>query len=251
MDSKTPGKYCSMLALCLALLGVPSVAAAQGAAGRVVTRDWLVSTLLAHSPALGVSSLEVAQAREGKRLQAGQFPYMFEADAGYTRTRTPVLGSNATSGNDSYAVGGQISRTYPSGTTATIRAEGERFSSSRASSSAAFTNQLGKGYQASLRATVNQPLLQGYGATVNEAGWRAAKINEERARKVYLRTTSEALHDVLGAYWELWYAGRAIEILRGGRWCRRLGARGHQETQTDDELASEVHGSVFQSIRAK
>ena len=176
---------------------------------------------------------------------------MFEADAGYTRTRTPVLGSNATSGNDSYAVGGQISRTYPSGTTATIRAEGERFSSSRASSSAAFTNQLGKGYQASLRATVNQPLLQGYGATVNEAGWRAAKINEERARKAYLRTTSEALHDVLGAYWELWYAGRAIEILRRGRWCRRLGARGHQQTQTDDELASEVHGSVFQSIRAK
>jgi outer membrane protein len=207
-------RWCSMLALALALVGGPSVARAEDRAPRVVTREWLVSTLLARSPALNVSALEVAQAREGTRLQAGQFPYMFEADAGYTHMRTPVLGSSDTSGNDTYAVGAQISRTYPSGTTATIRAEGERFSSSRASTSAAFTNQLGRGYQASLRATVTQPLLQGYGATVNEAGWRAAKINEERARKAYLRTTSEAVRDVLSAYWELWYAGRAIEIQR-------------------------------------
>jgi outer membrane protein len=207
-------RYGSMMALALALLVVPSPGLAESGSTRVVTRDWLVSTLLAQSPALNVSALEVAQAREGTRLQAGQFPYTFEADAGYTRSRTPVLGSSATSGNDSYVVGAQISRTYPSGTTATIRAEGERFSSSRASTSAAFTNQLGQGYQASLRATVNQPLLQGYGATVNEAGWRAAKINEERARRAYLRDMSEAVRDVLSAYWELWYTGRAIEIQR-------------------------------------
>jgi outer membrane protein len=206
-----------MMALGLALLVFPSLGLAQSGSARVVRRDWLVSMLLTRSPALNVSALEVAQAREGTRLQAGQFPYTFEADAGYTRSRTPVLGTSATSGNDSYVVGAQISRTYPSGTTAAIRAEGERFSSSRASTSAAFTSQLGQGYQASLRATVNQPLLQGYGATVNEAGWRAAKINEERARKAYLRDTSEAVRDVLSAYWELWYAGRAIEIQQAAR----------------------------------
>ena len=52
-----------MMALALALLVVPSLGLAQGGSARVVTRDWLVSTLLARSPALNVSALEVAQAR--------------------------------------------------------------------------------------------------------------------------------------------------------------------------------------------
>lgn len=205
-------RWCSTAALGLALVGVHSPAMAQSGPARVVTRDWLVKTLLARSPELSVSLLQVAQAKEGTRLQDGRFPYTFGADAGYTRSRNPILGSGVISGNDSFVVGAQVGRYFPSGTTATIRAEGERFDSMRSSTTAAFANQTGIGYQATLRATVNQPLLSGYGATVNEAGWRAAKINEERARKAHAQDTSELVRDVLSAYWELWYAGRTIEI---------------------------------------
>jgi outer membrane protein TolC len=74
------------------------------------------------------------------------------------------------------------------------------------------SNSSGVGYQATVRATVSQPLLSGYGSTVNEAGIRQAGITEARTRKTYARQASELLRDSLNAYWELWYDGRAIEI---------------------------------------
>jgi outer membrane protein TolC len=59
---------------------------------------------------------------------------------------------------------------------------------------------------------VSQPLLSGFGSTVNEAGLRQARIEKIRLKKSHERQSSELLRDALLAYWELWYAGRSIEI---------------------------------------
>lgn len=209
-------KRLSVLVFALGLGSVVRVARAEEPAPQTVDRAWVVSTLLANNPSLKAAWLGVGQATEVRRGEEGRFPYVFEADAGYTRSETPALGLNGvtTSSNESVLVGTQLSRTFPTGTTATLRAEGQRFESSRPSTTSIVTNQPGVGYEATVRATVTQPLLRGYGTEVNEAGLRAARISETQANKAFVRQTSELLRDALSAYWELWYASRSVEIER-------------------------------------
>lgn len=197
----------------VATVPVAHVGGQTTSGAREVTPDWVLKRLLANNLTLEVASLNSKQASEATHLQDGRFPYNFQADAGYTRARSPSLGANGvvTSERSSLVIGSQISKTYSSGTTATLRAEGERFDSTRPSTGQG-TLSSGLGYQAAVRATVSQPLLSGYGATVNEAGLRAAQINEVRLQRSYERQTSELIRDALSAYWELWYAGRSIEI---------------------------------------
>src|SRR5690606_28937404 len=68
------------------------------------------------------------------------------------------------------------------------------------------------GHAASLRASFTQPFLRGYGTRNGEADLRAARTAREGAEKSLSRTRSALIRDVLAAYYELWYASRALEI---------------------------------------
>jgi outer membrane protein TolC len=194
----------------------PSVLASSGNA--VITPDWVVSTALAKSAVLRSAAFSVKQSGAAKQVEAGRFPYLFQADAGYTRSQTPSIRNQSVtiSERNALVVGSQLSRTFPTGTTATIRAEGQRYDVTNPALTTTgmpvSPGQSSLGYQGTVRATVSQPLLSGYGETVNLAGLRAARIAETRARKSYARQASELLRDGISAYWELWYAGRAAEI---------------------------------------
>jgi outer membrane protein len=57
-----------------------------------------------------------------------------------------------------------------------------------------------------------QPLMQGFGADINKASLYAAQFEQEAANSELDSTMSALLRDVLGAYWELWYAQQAVKI---------------------------------------
>jgi outer membrane protein TolC len=185
-----------------------------------ITPEDVVKALLANNATLRSAAYAIEQSGAARQIQEGNFPYVFQADAGVTRSQTPSLLEHnmRVSERTAVVVGSQLSRVFPSGTTATIRAEGQRYTPVMSQAATAIQNAdpnayvPNAGYQTTVRATVSQPLLSGYGATVNEAGLRAARINEVKSRKAYQRQTSELLRDALNAYWELWYDGRAIEI---------------------------------------
>jgi outer membrane protein TolC len=74
--------------------------------------------------------------------------------------------------------------------------------------------QLGPTYDFALSLEAAMPLLRGLGATVGEAELRARMAERTAAERARDRVASEALHDALSAYWELWYATEALAIDR-------------------------------------
>jgi outer membrane protein TolC len=184
------------------------------AGARVIDEAWVLATLKEKNPSLRAAGLELAQAREATHLEEGKFPYTFQADGSYSRLRAPQWSSDTSSSSqgDTMVLGSQLSRLFPTGTTATLRAEGQYLSSQDASALAMSGLTGGSAYQTTLRATLTQALLGGYGSTVNLASLRAARISEQKQQKNLDLRTSELLRDALLGYWEFWYAHEAVAI---------------------------------------
>lgn len=194
------------------LLTAPAVARAEGTAPQVIDEHWVITTLKHGNPSLRAAAIELEQARESTRLEEGRFPYVFQADGNYRRLKTPQLTNDsalASQGN-ALVVGAQLSRVFTTGTTAAVRMEGQY--SNGQSSLCSTVGGAPDCYQATMRATLTQPLLSGFGEKVNLASLRAARISEQKQRKTFDRATSELVRDALLGYWELYYDGKAVEI---------------------------------------
>jgi outer membrane protein TolC len=174
----------------------------------------VVRQALANNSQLISARLEVEQAKHDVTAEEGRYPYVFQADAGYTRSASSRLqpdDSVRTSTSHSYTVGTALRRTFSNGTSAELRVQGERFEND------AETSDLGglsssSGYGTSARATLNQPFLRGAGTRVGESELRAARWNRTLAERSRALAESELVRDALVAYWELWYAGEALSI---------------------------------------
>jgi outer membrane protein len=191
--------------------GLGAARADEGAA-QPIDEAWVISTLKSHNPSLRAAAIELSQAREATLLEEGRFPYVFQADGSYTRLKTAQLTSDSTLANqgNSLTLGTQLSRTFTTGTVAAVRVQGQY--SNAPGSLCASIGSSSDCYQASVRATLTQPLLGGYGEKVNLAGLRAARISEQKQRKTFDRQSSELLRDALLGYWELYYDSKAVEI---------------------------------------
>jgi outer membrane protein TolC len=161
------------------------------------------------------AELDIRAAEQGVRAQEGNYPYVYQADAGFTRSERAVLDDNdnvtGSSLSRTYTIGNELRRTFPTGTTAKLRVEGSRFDNDFET-----TNVLGErssaGYRATGRAEVTQPLLRGFGTKIGEAELRQARISKDVTEKSYRRLTSQLVRDTLGSYWELWFASEALQI---------------------------------------
>jgi outer membrane protein len=177
------------------------------ATGTVIDAKTAVKLALERNPTRQAADIEVQRAQQSILAQEGAYPYIFQADAGYTRSRSPRLGAGDTvtsSTSRSYTLGSAIRRTFPFGTTAEVRLQGERFETDGSPSP--------DGYAVTGRASLTQPLLRGAGIGVGEAELRAARISKQASEKTRTRATSELVRDVLLSYWELWYADESIAI---------------------------------------
>jgi outer membrane protein TolC len=177
--------------------------------------------------------LDVQQAHQNVLAEEGRYPYVFQADAGFTRTVSPRLGpddSVTSSTSRSYTVGSALRRTFPIGTSAELRVQGERF---ERDSVDPLGSSVGNGYGVTARASVTQPLMRGAGLTVGELELRAARASRVVAEKGRARETSELVRGVLNAYWELWYADEAIGIENAA-----LGLAQRQESEAQQQVAA-------------
>lgn len=73
---------------------------------------------------------------------------------------------------------------------------------------------IGPNYNASLSASVRQPILRGAGRDAVLAAEREAGAAELRSQANRDAAVSGVIRDVIAAYWELWYAERALGVQR-------------------------------------
>jgi outer membrane protein len=179
---------------------------------RELGKDRAVQMAMVANPTLRAAVLELRSTKEGVRLEEGRYPYILQLDGGVTRTATPAASDTGTSvsRSDSIDVGAQVSRTFPTGTQASLRLDGYR-DMTRA------PERSGPGYGTSVRAAVTQPLMRGAGIDVGEQQLRIARINRTASELSRDRVASEVARDVLIAYWELWYAERSAQIEMAAR----------------------------------
>lgn len=200
----------------------PAVTATRSASltnsgtGESLTVEDAIQRALSHNPSITASQQDLRGAREQVRAEVGRYPFTVAADAGFTRSESPQLRANdSVVANTTYSLDTNLAlqKPFASGGTAEVRAAQQYFDRGdilRVTVSPFLPAT--SGHAASLRASFTQPFLRGYGTRIGEADLRAARTAREGAEKSLSRTRSALIRDVLAAYYELWYASRALEI---------------------------------------
>lgn len=214
--------------------------AAEDTHSRVSTRQVLRMTMQ-YNPTLQASVLELRQANENVRFEEGRNPYTLQLEAGVTRSSMPRIAQNGyeTNTNHSLDLAAQLSRTFVTGTRASLRFD----------NSGSFQTQpdrQGPTYGMAARATVSHPFMRGSGTELGEQRIRIAKIQRTTAELSRDRAASEAARDVLVAYWELWYAETAINIEQSAR-DLALRQRNEAQQRVDDGALAPVEVLPFET----
>ena len=211
-------------------LGWSSLAHAQS----TISMDRAADEAIAQSPTLQVAVLTARSAQRFVVEQEAFYQFMLQLDANGSVGNTPQLAFGAGPPDpltglslptitrphtiiypysEQLDLGAQISRALPWGMTITGRVDGIR--SLRAASLQAGSANIvttGPGYGFNAQLTVSQSLLRGFGETVGYASLYQARADRAGFDATRDRTASGLLRDTLVAYWELWYAERALEI---------------------------------------
>lgn len=192
-----------------AALGAPSPCAAREG-GEILGSREAIAAALENNPTLRAAVLNEEQAGAAVRAEEGLYPLMLQLDGGFTHASSPRVdtnGSIAHSSSDTTVLGAQISKTFPVGTEASVRVQGNQ----------QLPGADGPGYGLAARLGLTQPLLRGAGKTVVQSSWRQAVQAENIAALRSRRVASEVALNVLDTYWELWYSLRALEIEQRAR----------------------------------
>jgi outer membrane protein TolC len=201
--------------LCLLLLALPGLAAEP------LTEAEAVRLTVAHNPALRAALLDVRQGAETIRAERARYRPTLLLDATASTLTSPSLtsaGSTARSASQALVFGAALSQTFSWGTTVDLRLE-NRDSSSQGTAITGTSDllTLGPGYGLSATLSLTQPLLRGFGNDVGQADLRAALLAGKERERARDATASSALSALSQAWWELWYAQRALAIEREAR----------------------------------
>jgi outer membrane protein TolC len=170
---------------------------------------------MAHSPTLAIAVLELRRATLQIRAEQARYVPSFDASVGYTHNASPSLRVTGTEvgQSDALVMGLGVSHRFSFGTllSADLELSG---SGRRTTDPTAAALTLGPGYELALRLSATQPLLRGLGDDLGEAPLRQARLARDAATQARQRAASELARDVIGGYWELWYAQAAHQIQR-------------------------------------
>lgn len=223
----------------------PNAAPSSAAPSSVLGEDTVpidlraaVELALTHNPELKAASLGVEQAGQTVLAEEGRYPYLFQADAGYTTREIPRLSPDDTVTSSlarSYSVGAALRRLFPTGTVGELRIQGERFERDAVGAGVSGGRSLGEGFGVSARASLTQPLLRGAGTRVGEAELRAARVGRTLSENSQARLLSGLVRDVLVTYWELWFATQSVAIERAAL---DLAVRQHRAAEQQARLGA-------------
>jgi outer membrane protein TolC len=233
------------------MVALPGQAMAQD---RELTETEVVSLAMERNPTLAAAMLAARKALEAVRAEEDLYPFMFGVDTGVARTTSPSLslapGGTALTSGESFHLTTGFSKSFSTGTSLSLDLTGtidRREMTASAAGTAGGT--VGPGYGLSGRLTLTQPLLRGFGTRIGEASLRQARLVRTVGEHQADRVASEVLRDVLGAWWELWYATRAQGIHEEAR---ELAARklAEVEARIDKGTLAPVEALAFRTTLA-
>jgi len=216
----------ALLCLC-----APSLCLAQE---RPLSERDAVAVAVMNNPTLHVALLRAQQSRYSLNAEHALYTPVFDANAGYTHSRTPSLFGSTTriSGSEVVDLGAGITKPFAYGTVVSASLSGQRWS--RASlEQEAVLGASGPGYALVGRLTATQPLLRGAGTEVGLASYRQAKLSLSVNQLAAQAAASEVLSQVVSAYWELWYSAEAVHINEASRELARV-----QQSQARQQVES-------------
>ncbi|MFO0694106.1 MAG: TolC family protein [Polyangiales bacterium] len=182
-----------------------------------VTQADVVTRVVEENPTVRSAVLSLRSAERLVTSEEHRYGWTFRADTDANIGRIPSLaiGQVVVPTAQTFSLGAQFSRTFAAGTTLTARLDANRsVRKIQAIPTMPSITLLGPGYGANLSLTVAQPLLRGFGRTVGLASRDSARFDRDRAQHAAEKVASQTLSNALVAYWELWYAGRSLEIQR-------------------------------------
>ena len=213
---------CAKLALASAALCLCAArsARAQDAQGALSSRN-AVEIAVQNNPTLHVALLQETQARYAERAEEALYDPIFDANANVAHNRTPSLrGTDGTlvSTTDTAGLGASLTKTFALGTTLEAALTGQRrISASPPINNLGGNNAIGPAYSLVGTLSLTQPFLRGAGTSIGLASLRVARLNRTAATLAAQQAGSQVLHDVLTAYWELWYSSEAVRIDEASR----------------------------------
>jgi outer membrane protein TolC len=214
---KYPRLSCAALALCLC---VARGARAQDAQGALSSRT-AVELAVQNNPTLHIALLQELQARYAVSAEEALYDAIFDANASVNHDLSPSLRGNdgtIVSTLDTISLGAELTKTWSFGTIAQASVTAQR----RLTSTAAINmpggeTALGPSYALNGTLVITQPFLRGAGNNVGQATLREARLNRTAMMLAAQQAGSQVLHDVLTAYWELWYSMETVRIDQASR----------------------------------
>ncbi len=215
------------LPIVASLLGLAfgSAALARTARAEALTADAAVTRAAQKNPSLRATLLEAAAARHAVAAEQGARDPTFVASlsgehaesVSRSRGSAVVLQFNDTVRTSENNVTGTAAVRYtaPLGTELELGTQlGTSFSRTTTDDATATAAdvEVGPLYDASAYATVRQPLLRGAGRDAQLAALDQARAGSQVAENQADVAASQTALDVLAAYWELWYADRAVLV---------------------------------------
>jgi outer membrane protein TolC len=202
-----------------------------------------VAAAVAHNPTLHVALLRASQDRYALLAEQALYTPTFSASAGYTHTRTPSLYDVPAMGvaeerhetrvgsSDVFDLGVGLTKPFSFGTVASASLFGQR--SLRSVDTSLAGSARGPGYSLVGQLALTQPLLRGAGRDVGLASLRQTKLQLSATELNAQQVASTLLSQVVGAYWELWYAAEVARINEASRELARA-----QQGQANQQVQS-------------
>lgn len=198
----------------MALLA-PGAAWSQGA-GESLTAPDVVKRLEEH-PRMRQAQLSLEQAQVRARGEEKLLTTLFQSEGNYLRNEEPTRGliENGVRQTDIFQLNLSLSRRLRWGTDLSLSLDNTRFEAVQPFELPGVgrqTQTIGPNWQQQLSLTLRQPLLRGFGEEVNLTPKRAADAQLEVAQAQRQQAASQVLLEVMGAFFELAYAERDLEI---------------------------------------
>lgn len=186
-----------------------------------LTERAVVETTMATNPTVKAAIADLQQTAELVRSEEGRYRPKLFGEVAASTLRSPsldIVGRVNSQLNQGITAAAELSQTFSWGTTVALRLENRNtWLEGPLFSGATDTFVLGPGHLLGARLSVTQPLLRGAWNEVGLAPLRTAVLNQEQSLRARDETASAALSAALQAYWDLWYAQKALGIEKDAR----------------------------------
>lgn len=207
--SPAPRWLAPLVVIAACSLGV----ATRAARAETLSAEEAVGRAASRNPTLRAALLDLAAARHAAAAEEGaRRPTLVASVDGQYGESMGSFGATPIR-TEAKSVGSSVAVRYTTdaGTSLEVGASADASWRSQTSAAGASTSS-GPNYSATGYVTARQPLLRGAGNDTILAPYAQAQASADAAASQGEVTASQTALDVLGAYWELWYAEQAVAV---------------------------------------